>query len=208
MLLATLCRVSVVTSKIHSWICCLVHPVNVGCVCTNFLLNNPTEKSVGERQCSIIKTHCACEKRRVGRRTVIQPQLRWRPGHVTCADTYATCTAIATHPSTNSTSWHSFLASTNYQTGLHDFSITLYKCDMYYTVDGDYTVLLYTLLPGESTVRIVDPAASKLAMPVSHRNENTGQSAASAFGISETNGRILVFYHKLLTGCIEYTERV
>jgi hypothetical protein len=79
---------------------------------------------------------------------------------------------------------------------------------MYYTVDGDYTVLLYTLLPGESTVRIVDPAASKLAMPVSHRNENTGQSAASAFGISETNGRILVFYHKLLTGCIEYTERV
>jgi len=76
---------------------------------------------------------------------VLQPQLRWRPGHVTCAGTYATCIVIATHPSTNSTSSRTFLASTKYQTGLHDFSITLYKCDMYYIVGVDYTVLLYTL---------------------------------------------------------------
>lgn len=55
---------------------------------------------------------------------------------------------------------------TKYQTGLYDFSITLYKCDMYYNLGGDYTVLLYTLPSGEFAVRIVGRAASKLAMPV------------------------------------------
>jgi hypothetical protein len=124
---------------------------------------------------------------------------------VTCAGTLRNCTVIATHPYTDSTLPLSFLASTKYQTGLHDFSITLCKCDTY-DEGGDYTVLLYTLLSGEFTVRIVDRAASKLAMPVSHKNENIGQSAAGSLGNSETNGRISVLLS--LNGCMNYTERV
>ena len=50
--------------------------------------------------------------------------------------------------------------------GVHDFSITLYKCDMYYNLGGDYTELLYKLLSGEFAVRIVDRPANKLAVPV------------------------------------------
>jgi len=37
--------------------------VNVGCFCAHFLLNNPTENSVGEGWCSTVKTTCVCEKK-------------------------------------------------------------------------------------------------------------------------------------------------
>jgi hypothetical protein len=51
-------------------------------------------------------------------------------------------------------------------------------------------------------------AASKLAKPMPRRNENVRQSATSSFDISEMNWRIVLFYHKLLTSRINYTERV
>jgi hypothetical protein len=51
-------------------------------------------------------------------------------------------------------------------------------------------------------------AESELAAPVRRGNENSGQSTTSAVVMSEMNWRILVFYHKLLSSRINYTERV
>jgi len=52
-------------------------------------------------------------------------------------------------------------------------------------------------------------AWSKLVMPVTCRNEMAGQSASSisvhhSTNISAMNCKILVLYHKILTGCIYY----
>jgi len=51
-----------------------------------------------------------------------------------------------------------------------------------------------------------EQAGSKLAMPITCRNEMAGQSARSTLVhhliSQEMNCRILVFYHKVLTGCI------
>jgi len=51
-------------------------------------------------------------------------------------------------------------------------------------------------------------AASELVTPVTRGNENAGQSTTSAVIMSEMKWRILVFYHKLLTSRINYTEQV
>jgi hypothetical protein len=49
MLLATLCRVSIVSFNIQAWIFCFSSSSECGLVCTHFLLNNPAKKLGGKR---------------------------------------------------------------------------------------------------------------------------------------------------------------
>ena len=80
--------------------------------------------------------------------------------------------------------------------------------------------LLSHLIWGEGVIRSYftrySPSSgrgeSKLATPITRTNKNAELTAASAFSllfkISDMNWRIVVFYQKLLTGHINYTERV
>jgi hypothetical protein len=74
MLLATLLRVSVLTfKKEESWKFCLVHQVNAGCFCNNFLLNNLTKVSGGDRYCSAITPSYAS----IDSRAVLKLPQKW-----------------------------------------------------------------------------------------------------------------------------------